>query len=305
MDQRYLPDPSQFGFQGRSRGTLESVMHRAVAPGPEPSHVPQLPPIREPLSDQHSMLSSVPMSRGPFEAPQGSPNDFGYDLSRSFLRTTSSFLESDYHSALPGNWIAMHTACFSPGRVFTTPAPKAINKKRTHRKKYFRLKNESNGALPMFNKNQEEAVRRYGHSVYLSKLEREMRKINPRLPEVANQGNDNLPGWKSLKRNNRCEDVMEIDDESGEILLPYSVNKNNIYLSSYYVILNFNELIHSTCGWIHSLEAEARSLSQRDPTKEELLALVCKIRDSGAAPSIAMADSQRGAIKFRIPFSQT
>ncbi|KAF2848900.1 hypothetical protein T440DRAFT_427542 [Plenodomus tracheiphilus IPT5] len=304
MDQRYLPDPSQFGLQGRSGGTLESVMFGAVAPRVEPSHIFQLPPIREPHFDQHTAPSSVSMSRRPSETSHTTSNYSGYDLSRSSSPTTNSFLEPGYDSSSPVNRIAMHTAHFSPARVSSRPAPKAVRKKRTDRKNFSRLRNEINGAFPKFSKEEGEAGRRYDHSIYIAMLQRAMLKINPRLPEVANQGKYQKPGWTPLKSNNRCEDVKETLDENGEILLPLAVNKNNIFASSHQVIADSNNVIDSTCAWHHNLEAEAQSLSQRNPTKEELLAWVCKVGDSGSASKIAMSSSQRGAVGFRPPFPQ-
>ncbi|KAH9876091.1 hypothetical protein J1614_003970 [Plenodomus biglobosus] len=304
MDQRHLPDPSQFGLQGRCGGTLESVMLASLPPRVQPNHVFQLAPIREPHFEPHTVPASIAMSRRPSEASFTSSNYSDYNLSRSTSPTSSLYLEPGYDSSSPVNRIAMHTAHFSPSQASTRPASKAVRRKRNDRKHFSRLRNEVNGALPKFTKEQGEAGRRYDHSVHLALLQRAGLDICPDLPQVAAQGKDQKPGWTPLKSNNRSEDVKETKDENGATLLPLAYNKNNIFASTYQIIMDSNDLIASNSAWHRTLEAEARSLTQRDPTKEELMAWACKVRDSGIASQITMASGRRGAVGFRPPFSQ-
>ncbi|KAI8934426.1 hypothetical protein NX059_009160 [Plenodomus lindquistii] len=268
----------------------------------EPNHIFQLAPIREPTVEQDAP-ASVAMSRRPSGASYTSSNYSGYNLSRSNSPTSNNFLEPGYDSSSPVNRAAMHTAHFiRPRQTTATSTPsKVVRKKRTDRKQFSRLGNSINGGVLKFDKEQGEAGRRYDHSIHFALHERILRSINPNLPQVAYQGKGQKPGWTNLKSNNRSEDVMETRDENGEILLPLSVNKNNIFASSYQVIVDSGRIIDSCYDLYRNLEAEAQALSQ-ESSKEELLAFVCKIRDSGAAAKIASSSAQRGALGFGPPF---
>lgn len=264
----------------------------------------QLAPIREPFFESHTAPGGVAMSRRPSEASYMSSDCSDYNLSRSASPISGSFLESGYDSTSPINRIAMRSAHRSPDQAIARPAAKAVRVKRTDRKHFSRLRNEAKGTLPKFTKEQGEAGRRYDHSVYLALLQRAGLDICPDLPQVAAQGKNLKPGWKPLKSNNRSEDVKDTKDENGETILPLAYNKDNIFASSYQIIMDSNDLIASNSAWHLNLEAEARLLTQREPTKDELIAWVRKVRDSGYGSRIDMASRRRGAVGFKSPFSQ-
>lgn len=302
MDQRLLPDPTQFGFHGRPGGTLESALSGASHLHIQPDHIFQLPPIRE-LKFKYETPSSEAMSRRPSDSSAASYySDF--QLSRSSSPSINSFGESGYGRSLSVNSFSTCTpeliSCSKP----RSPTAKAVRTKRKDRKHFSRLRKEAEGAHSKFTKEQGEAGRRYDHSLYFAVLQRALLGINENFPESAVQGKDQKPGWTPLKSNNRSEDVSETTDENGVSLSPLRFNKNNIFASAYQVIVDSNEVLESIYDRQCALEIEADALLQREPTREELMAYVRATRDSAAASHIAMASAQRGSIGFRAPFSR-
>lgn len=269
----------------------------------QPDHIFQLPPIRE-LHVKHEAPSCVAMSRRPSESSTASSYYSDYQLSRSSSPSLNSFSEPVCGHPSSVKSFSPHTVGLLSSQKSKSPIAKAVRQKRQDRKHFSRLRRETEGTQSKFTKEQGEAGRRYDHSLYFAVLQRALLGINENFPELAAQGKDQKPGWTPLKSNNRSEDVSETTDENGVSLNPLRFNKNNIFASAYQVIVDSNDVLESIYDRQCALETEADALLQREPTKEELMAYVSKIRDSVAASQIAVASAQRGSIGFRIPFSR-